>query len=253
MLFRSKVTLAAAAGLTNGSNRGGYGGVCSFQYTLKRNTEYNIILGVANAANGPGGNVGGGVGAFFYDRARIIACCGGGGGAGTNARGGDGGGAGIAGENGFGEYGGTGGTRITNGSLPGTGFFAGGSTTENYTQVTGGRLSSCTIGDAYFTSRYTACADIGSSQFRNASGTITTGSATLTRGFKSGLSHRNNGGNGSGTNGGGGSGAAGGNGATGSGSGGGGASGYFSGDATIVSSTLGGNTSTTGYAIIQLA
>lgn len=247
-----RITLAASAGLSNGSNRGGYGGLSTFQYTLRRNTEYNIILGVTGI-NGPGGNIGGGVGAFFYDKARLIACCGGGGGAGSNARGGDGGGIGIPGENGYGGNPGTGGASIAAGTLPSTGFFAGGSTTENYTQVTGGRISSCTIGDSYFTSLYSSCQDIGQSQFRNSSGSIISGTATIVRGFKSGLSHRNNGGNGSGSNGGGGQGARGGNGATGTGSGGGGGSGYSSGSATIVSSVLGGNTSSTGYAIIELA
>ena len=248
-----RITLAASAGLSNGSNRGGAGGVTTFQYILRRNREYNIILGVTGTT-GPGGNVGGGVGAFFYDGAKVVVCCGGGGAAGSGGRGGDGGGSGIAGENGLGLYGGTGGTSITAGTLPGSGFFAGGSyTTQSTTAVTGGRLSSCTIGDAYFTSRFSACADMGSSQFRDASGNIVSGTATLTRGFKSGLSHRTNGGNGSGTNGGGGQGVVGGNGGGGSGSGGGGGSGYSSGDATIITSTLGGNTSSTGYAIIQLA
>lgn len=247
-----KITLAASAGLANGSNRGGAGGLCVFQYTLRRNNEYNIILGVTGL-NGPGGNIGGGVGAFFYDKAKAVICCGGGGGAGANARGGDGGGAGIAGENGLGTFGGNGGARVSNGALPTNGFFAGGSSTENYTQVTGGRLSSCTIGDSYFTSRYSSCQNIGLSQFLNSSGTIVSGTASLTRGFKSGLSHRNNAGNGTGTNGGGGQGVIGGNGAGGSGSGGGGGSGYSSGDATIISSVLGGNTSTSGYVTIELA
>jgi len=249
-----RITLAGSAGLSNGSNRGGYGGVGVFQYRLVRNREYNIILGVTGST-GPGGNFGGGVGAFFYDRAKVIACCGGGGGAGSAGRGGDGGGIGIAGENGFGSYGGSGGANVSTGSLSLAGFFAGGSsTTQSTTAPTGGRLSSCTIGDSYFTSRYSPCDDIGSSQFRDASGNIITGTATLIRGFKSGLSYRTNGGNGSSSNGGGGGqGAIGGNGAGGLNSGGGGGSGYSSGDATIVSSTLGGNTSATGYAIIQLA
>jgi hypothetical protein len=249
-----RITLAASAGLSNGSNRGGSGGVSVFQYTLRRNTEYNIILGVTGN-NGPGGNIGGGVGAFFYDRARLIACCGGGGGAGSSGRGGDGGGMGISGENGLGSYGGSGGTRVTSGTLPTTGFFAGGSSsTQSTTSPTGGRVSACTIGDSYFTSRFAACADIGQSQFLNSSGSVISGTATILRGFKSGLSHRINGGNGSTANGGGGgSGSTGGNAGGGSGSGGGGASGYSSGDATIISSTLGGNTSASGYAIIELA
>jgi hypothetical protein len=162
---------------------------------------------------------------------------------------------GISGENGLGSYGGSGGTRISSGTLPTTGFFAGGSSsTQSTTATTGGRVSACTIGDSYFTSRFAACADIGQSQFLNSSGSVISGTATILRGFKSGLSHRINGGNGSTANGGGGgSGSTGGNAGGGSGSGGGGASGYSSGDATIISSTLGGNTNTSGYAIIELA
>lgn len=248
-----RITLAGSAGLDNGSNRGGQGGVCQFQYTLRRNTEYNIILGVTRL-NGPGGNIGGGVGAFFYDRGKLIMCSGGGGGAGTSGRGGDGGSAGIAGESGYGSYGGRGGLRIETATLPANGFFAGGSvSTTSVTAVTGGRVSSCTIGDSYFSSRFAACADIGTSQFRDASGNIIAGTANILRGFKSGLSHRTNGGNGSGTNGGGGQGASGGDGGGGSGSGGGGGSGYSSGDATIVSASQGGNASATGYAIVELA
>jgi len=248
-----RITLAGSAGFDNGTNRGGQGGVCEFQYTLRRNTEYNIILGYTKL-NGPGGNIGGGVGAFFYDRGRLIMCSGGGGGAGTSGRGGDGGSAGIAGESGYGSYGGSGGLRIETATLPANGFFAGGSvSTPSVTAVTGGRVSSCTIGDSYFSTRFAACADIGTSQFRDASGNIITGTASILRGFKSGLSHRENGGNGSGTNGGGGQGASGGSGGGGSGSGGGGGSGYSSGDATIVSASQGGNSSITGYATVQLA
>ena len=250
-----KITLAASAGLSNGSNRGGNGGVTVFEYKLVQGREYNFILGVTGNA-GPGGTIGGGVGAFFYDRGKLVICCGGGGGAGSNGRGGDGGGAGIAGEDGSGSYGGSGGARVISGTLAASGFFAGGSyTTQNTTSSTGGRVSSCTIGDSYFSTRFAACADMGSSQFRNASGTIISGTATLLRGFKSGLSHRTNGGNGSSANGGGGGqGTVGGNGAGGLSSGGGGGSGYSSGDAIrIVNSTLGGNTSATGYAIIELA
>ncbi len=250
-----KITLAASAGLSNGSNRGGNGGLTVFEYKLVRGREYNIILGVTGST-GPGGNFGGGVGAFFYDRAKLVICCGGGGGASSSGRGGDGGGAGIAGENGLGSYGGSGGARVTTGTLPASGFFAGGSyTTQSTTASTGGRVSSCTIGDAYFTSRFSACGDMGSVQFRDASGNIVSGSATLLRGFKPGLSHRTNGGNGSsGNGGGGGQGAIGGNGGGGLNSGGGGGSGYSSGDALrIVNATLGGNASATGYAIIELA
>lgn len=248
----ARITLAAAAGLANAGNRGGAGGVTVFQYTLLKDVEYNFILGFSGV-NRPGGVIGGGVGAYFYDRAKVAICCGGGGGAGTSARGGDGGGAGVAGERGSGSGPGNGGARVINGQLPFVGSFAGGSQIRNFTERTGGVLSACIIGDSFFQTRYSPCDDIGSSvqALSNTGGTIL-GSAFLRRGYKPGLSYRNNAGNGSGINGGGGQGAIGGDGAISGGSGGGGGSGYSSGDAVIINATLGGNPNSSGYAIIQL-
>lgn len=247
-----RMTLAGSAGLSNGNNRGGYGGVTVFEYTLLRNVEYVLKLGVSELY-GTSGNIGGGFGAYFYEKGRILVCSGGGGGAGASARGGDGGGAGVAGENGSGIYGGSGGIGFANGTLPTVGFFPGGGSVIDSTSTTAGRLSGCTVGGNYFSSRYAPCDDIGTARFRNSSGTEIPGTSLILRGFKPGTAHRNNGGNGSGSNGGGGDGTYGGNAAIGSGSGGGGASGYSDGSTTIISATLGGNTSTTGYAIIQLA
>ena len=250
---RARITLAGSAGLSNGGNRGGYGGVTVFEYTLRRNVEYVIKMGVT-VLNDTTSNIGGGTGAFFYEKGKVLICCGGGGGAGSSARGGDGGGAGIAGENGLGTFGGAGGIRVSNGTLPTNGFFPGGDfDIINSSSTTGGRLSGCTAGGSYFATRYAPCDDIGTARFRNSSGTEVPGTALILRGFKPGTAHRNTGGNGSGSNGGGGAGAYGGNAATGSGSGGGGGSGYSDGSTTIISATLGGNTSITSYATIQLA
>ena len=100
------------------------------------------------------------------------------------------------------------------------------------------------MGFSYFTSRFSACDDMGQQQFRNSAGNIVSQTPTIERGYKPGIGHRNNGGNGSGNEGGGASGAHGGNAATSNGRGGGGASGYTSGDATILETQLGGNSST---------
>ena len=97
-----KVTLGAAAGDSRNGNRGGEGGISVFKMTLKQNTEYTVKLGIAyNQGGGPRGGINGGGGlAVIYEKARVLAVCGGGGGAGTGGRGGDGGGCNVAGEDG---------------------------------------------------------------------------------------------------------------------------------------------------------
>lgn len=258
---RARITLAASAGLSNGNNRGGEGGVSIFEYLLLQNVEYIFKIGITGL-NGPGGNIGGGFGSYFYEKGRVIVAVGGGGGAGASGRGGSGGGAGVSGENGFGTYGGGGGQRVSDGTLPTIGTFAGGSTYNgpNYTSPIPGRLSACTLGGSfsdirndYWRTRFAPCQDIGTVRYRNQVGTEIAASALISRGYKPGLSHIYNGGNASGTNGGGGSGVSGGNPGGGLGSGGGGASGYSSGDARIITSQLGGNSNTIGYLTIQLA
>lgn len=249
--MRIRVTLAAAAGYPSGIYSGGEGGLSVFEYSILQNTEYVFKLGTYSPPTG--GANGGGGGSFFYDRARIVAVCGGGGGAGSNSRGGFGGGVGIAGEIGGGRFGGKGGVRYGPGELPVYGFFPGGAycCQQNWTQPTGGRLSSCTIGD-HFRTRTTPCEDLEISIFVGNTGVFLGSSASLLRGYKAGLSHRDNGGNGSGSEGGGGSGSHGGDAGGGNGSGGGGGSGYSNGQIEVISTQLGGNTSNFGYAFIEL-
>ena len=122
-----------------------------------------------------------------------------------------------------------------------------------------GRLSRCTIGSDYFKNLASPCNDLGTGiPFRNTVGntmsdTTSTSTGPITRGYKAGQGHRNNGGAGSGNGGGGGAGARGGQG-TGGNRGGGGASGFIAtggeaGDVELLSSTtlpnngtqLGGN------------
>jgi len=247
-----RMTMAAAGGASRNGNRGGEGGISVFTLTLLRNQEYVFKLGAQTAPSG--GANGGGGGAFFYKKGQLLVALGGGAGAGNEGRGGDGGGIGIAGESGSGRSAGSGGTLFATGTLPVQGFFAGGTTSGgiNYSATTGGRISCCTgLLDYWVQQGIAPCNDIGNVQFRGNNGQLAANSATILRGFKEGYSYRNNGGNGSGDNGGAGAGAVGGNAGTGGGSGGGGGSGYTNGEVNIVSSRLGGNSSTEAYVTIE--
>ena len=92
--------MGGAAGESRNGNRGGEGGISVFKMTLKQNTEYTVKLGIhSNLGGGPRGGLNGGGGlAVIYEKASVIAVCGGGGGAGTGGRGGDGGGCNVEGE-----------------------------------------------------------------------------------------------------------------------------------------------------------
>ena len=116
-----------------------------------------------------------------------------------------------------------------------------------------GRLSGCTIGGHWRRQGKAPCEDVGTGvAFLNNVGgvlsdTTNTTTGPITRGYKAGQGHRNNGGAGSGNGGGGGAGARGGEGNTNNG-GGGGASGYYTSQVELLSSTtlpngtrLGGN------------
>ena len=245
-----KITLGAAAGNSRNGNRGGEGGISVFKMTLKQNTEYTVKLGVAySQGGGPRGGINGGGGlAVIYEKARVLAVCGGGGGAGTGGRGGDGGGCNVKGEDGPGG-GANGGALIPVDQLPTRGMNQAGQDAdinpEDFSQSFAngssgsGRLSGCTIGGWYDDQGKAPCEDVGTGVafFNNAGGimsdTTSTSTGPITRGYKAGQGHRNNGGAGSGGGGGGGAGARGGQGIVG-GRGGGGASGY------IVSGGLGG-------------
>ena len=246
-----RMTMAAAAGSGRNGNRGGEGGISVFTLTLRQNQEYVFKLGAQTLPSG--GANGGGGGAFFYRKGQLLVSLGGGGGAGTQGRGGDGGGIGVGGENGFGRNAGFGGVLFAAGTLPVQGFFAGGATSGgiNYSATTGGRVSSCSIGDYWAQQGIAPCNDIGNVQFRGTAGQIASSSAFILRGYKDGTGYRNNGGNASGDNGGGGSGTVGGNAGTGSGSGGGGGSGYTNGEVNVISTRLGGNSNTEGYVTIE--
>jgi hypothetical protein len=106
------------------------------------------------------------------------------------------------------------------------------------------------MGSTYFRDRYGPCDDIGIAKYRVDSGSEISQTASIERGFKPGIGHRNNGGNGSGGSGGGASGAVGGN-AGSNDSGGGGASGYSSGDVTVISAQRGGNTSQSAFITME--
>lgn len=246
-----KVTMAAAAGSGRNGNRGGYGGQSVFEFTMLQNNEYVVKLGSTSPPTG--GTNGGGGAAYIYKNGQLLVALGGGGGAGTQGRGGDGGGVSVAGEAGTGRDSGAGGPLFATGTLPVIGFFPGGQVYGgvNWSSTTAGRISGCTIGNDYYTSRYSPCSDMGTQKFRDLNGNEVNQTASIKRGYKPGVGHRNNGGNASGDNGGGASGAQGGNAGTANGSGGGGGSGYSNGEVTIISTQLGGNTSTNAFIKIE--
>ena len=103
-----------------------------------------------------GGANGGGGAAYIYKKGRLLVALGGGGGAGNSGNGGNGGGIGVAGQNGGGRGGGTGGSTFETGTLPTIGVFPGGQIYGgvNWSSPTAGRVSGCTIGNEYFTSRF---------------------------------------------------------------------------------------------------
>ena len=245
------IKMEGGRGRDIGNFRGGEGGIAIVRLTLRQNTEYIIRALPSNNGNGGGG-------CFLYEQARLIAVCGGGGGAGTNGNGGRGGGAGIYGENGSGSGSGSGGTN----SARSLGYFPGGDSycDTNKTSIVGGIVSSCTIGDpscapaAFWRTNYSPCGNYGNSAL-NINGQSVSGAALISRGFKGGTAHRNNGGYAQSSNdGAGGSGCGGGNAANiGSAAGGGGAGGYASG-VSVVDARLGGRTTgTTGQWTIALA
>ena len=251
-----KVTLGAAAGGTEFDFPGGEGGISVFKMTLKKNTEYTVKLGVnPYQGGGPRGGIHGGGGlAVIYEKARVLAVCGGGGGGGKNGKGGDGGGCNVVGERG--QNGSNGGAYIAIDQLPSNGMTQAGRTGAsdfNNEDPGSGRLSGCTIGGYWRRQGKAPCEDVGTgiAFFTNngaiLSDTTNTTTGPITRGYKAGQGHRNNGGAGSGNGGGGGAGARGGEGNTNNG-GGGGASGYYTSQVELLSSTtlpngtrLGGN------------
>ena len=236
-----KITMGGCNGDSRNGNRGGEGGLSVFKMTMKQDFEYVVKLGVTDSRGGGarGGNQGGGGLAVIYEKAKVLAVCGGGGGAGVGGRGGDGGGVNVVGENAPGT-GGFGGAYIGVGELPPRGETQAGRTGDadfDNDSSGGGRLSGCTIGLYYAGQGLAPCDDISTEKvpFRTNIGGIYS-NTLLFRGYKSGQGHRNNGGAGSGNGGGGGAGARGGQGS--GQQGGGGASGYQSGQIELLPSSV---------------
>ena len=244
-----KITLGGAAGAARNNNRGGEGGISVFKMTLRQNTEYTIKLGVNDSQGGGprGGTNGGGGLAAIYEKARVLAVCGGGGGAGSNGRGGDGGGCNVTGEGG--QNGANGGAFIGVDNLPTNGLTqAGRSGVSDFDNDNSGsgRISGCTIGKYWREQGKSPCEDVGTGEFLTSNGATYSPTTGIERGYKVGQGFRNNGGAGSSNGGGGGAGARGGQGS--SNGGGGGASGYYASQVELLSSLtlpngtqLGGN------------
>ena len=229
-----EMDLYAAKGTNSGSNLGGEGGFSRIRFTMTQNTEY-VVAGLTTTINAP----------FVYRKGSLIACVGRGGNAGSGGKGGFGGGVGVGGQNGFGRGAGSGGTVISAGSLPANGIFGSHTTltaTAPDTKATtpnGGRVLPCTRGVYWREQGFSACADVGTVQFRLSDGTLVTNTGSITRGYKAGYSIIQNSGAKVGNGGQGGTGATGGQG--GDGGGGGGGSGYTDGSVTVIDTQLGGS------------
>lgn len=241
-----EMDLYGGKGKDIGSYAGGEGGFSRIRFTLLKNTEY-VIAGLMDTINTP----------FIYRKGQLIACVGSGGNAGTGGDGGFGGGVRNAGQNGFGRNSGNGGVSFAAGTLSPNGIF--GSLTSltatspdtKAISPNSGRVLPCAKGVYWKNQGYSACQDIGISQFRLSNGTLVTNTGSITRGFKAGYSIITTSGAGTNSGGNGGNGATGGNGGEG-GSGGGGGSGYTDGSVTIVSSQLGGSADI-GKVVIRVA
>ena len=240
--YNIRLTINAAKGKDVGIYEGGGGGKSVIDFRLLKNIEYTII-GVSNNSA-----------VFIYRGAQLMAVVGQGGDAGTTANGGGGGGVNMAGGNGSGKNGGRGGSRIAPGNFNLTGQWGSVLTGTNFTRYdgdiiattpNGGRTISCSRGTYWIGQGIGACDNNSSSemQYRYINGTVATGSASITRGFKPGYTVTETSGLSIGEGGNGGNGATGGEGGVNI-SGGGGGSGYSDDTFDIKSSELGGNTST---------
>jgi hypothetical protein len=236
-----EMDLYAKSGLNQGSYVGGRGGFSRVRFTLRRNVEY--VIGGFNE-NGV---------IVMYRQSKVLLVCGTGGDAGTIGNGGAGGGVVDAGSPGVGRNSGSGGSLISSGTLDQNAIFGSAYTgleTPKAVRPLGGRIVGCPPGDYWRTQGFSPCQSLGNSQFRLANGTIITNTASISRGYKSGISYRQVSGFGDfGANGG--FGATGGSGGQ-SGSGGGGGSGYHDGTIQVIQSTLGGNTTGTARIIMRL-
>ena len=229
---------------------GGKGGYGRLSMTLKQNQEY-VIAGLSTNIGTP----------FFYEGGTLVAVVGQGGQTGRYARGGDGGSFTSSGSSGNGGTGaGDGGASSSTSPISNTGVF--GSIVDGFVNATtvssygdsvatgtdGGRTIACTKGVYWRQQGKAACDNLGTVKYRTPNGDEISGSAEITRGFKSGYGIFQTAGaadpnsqvGGFTMSGKGGNGANGGEGAT-NGAGGGGGGGYISPVATIVSEQSGEN------------
>ena len=220
---------------------GGKGGYGRLSMTLKQNQEY-VITGLSTDVGTP----------FLYEGGTLVAVVGQGGQTGRYAKGGDGGSFNSSGSSGNGGSGaGDGGSAfvvIDNIGIFGSILdgFVNTSTVASYgdtvaTGTDGGRTIACTKGVYWRQQGKAPCDNLGSVKYRIPNGTELSGTAQITRGFKSGYDiNQTAGAAGDSNSGKGGTGATGGDGAI-NGAGGGGGSGYISPVATVVSQQSGEN------------
>ena len=250
--YNLRMTISGSKGADNGTYVGGGGGKAVIDFRLLQNIEYTLI-GISNNSS-----------IFLYRGAQLMAVVGQGGDAGLTANGGAGGGVNMAGESGDGKDGGTGGLRVAPGNFNLTGQWGSVfSTNPNFTRYdgdiiattpNGGRTISCSRGSYWINEGIGACDNNSTSvtQYRYVDGSVASGSAELTRGFKPGYTVSETSGLAISDGGNGGNGATGGEGGV-AGSGGGGGSGYSDDTFDIKSSELGGNTSTSSSVIFEIA
>ncbi len=245
-----RMTMSGSAGQDFNGNKGGQGGLSIFTYTLQRNTEYTLKLGVTIE---PTASIGrGGAGAYFYEGGRLLVACGGGGAAGWGNAGGKGGGAEVPGQRGGGSSGGDGGEKVNAGELPASGVLPNGHI--------GGKVESCTTGQYWRDQGIAPCEFMGEGKFRLFNGTINSNTKSIKRGYKADydkFGYRHNGGNSSqqvnGTFvGGGGAGAYGGDACIIANSAGGGGSGYTNGSVNMLWNQQGGNGNSQAQCLVEL-
>ena len=245
-----RMTMSGSAGQDFNGNKGGQGGLSIFTYTLQRNTEYTLKLGVTIE---PTASIGrGGAGAYFYEGGRLLVACGGGGAAGWGNAGGKGGGAEVPGQRGGGSSGGDGGEKVNAGELPASGVLPNGHI--------GGKVESCTTGQYWRDQGIAPCEFMGEGKFRLFNGTINSNTKSIKRGYKADydkFGYRHNGGNSSqqvnGTFvGGGGAGAYGGDACSIANSAGGGGSGYTNGSVNMLWNQQGGNGNSQAQCLVEL-
>jgi hypothetical protein len=235
-----EVDLYARPGTDRGGFRGGDGGYSRVRFAMPRGVEFVIA-----SFNEDGFIV-------MYRQSRVMLVVATGGNAGTSGNGGFGGGVNVVGGNGFGRNAGTGAQLVFPGTLDQNASFGSifavskgvtrgrgpDSNGVSFAAVPlGGKILNCPIGGPFYRNRgISPCQNLGNIQFFLEDGTRITNTATISRGFKTGLGVRQVGGYQ-----GGGAGVRGGNG--GDGGGGGGGSGYHDGSIQVLQTGLGGSRS----------